>query len=101
MRDDDVVIYNGQQMRRDYAESLDVAQRMTHYQLDEGKYSRIAYGHETFRNPTEAKTQPCFHCSTVFGKLHEPLCDYEQCPICGGQVMSCDCGIFTENAVEA
>jgi hypothetical protein len=101
MAAEDIITYNGVQMRRDYAESLERAQRKTHYTLNESRYPRIPYGQETFRNPAEAQRQPCRHCSTVFGKLHEPLCDYEQCPVCGGQVMSCDCGIFTEHAIEA
>ena len=101
MPDDDIVIHNGIPMPRDYAESLQEAQRTTHYLVQSKKHPRVQYGQETFRNPVEAQTEPCRHCSTIIGQLHEPLCDYEQCPVCGGQVMSCDCNIFTENAAVA
>ena len=101
MAAEDIVTYNGQQMWRDYAESLEAAQRKIYYELDGCKYPRIRYGRETFRNSAEAQSQPCRHCSTIFGRLHEPLCDCEECPVCGRQVMSCDCGIFTEHVVEA
>lgn len=80
---------------------LEECQSLTHYRYEGKLYPRLAYGSETFRHPAEADRQPCRHCDAVKGQLHEPLCDYEQCPVCGGQVMSCDCGIFTENAVRA
>ena len=59
------------------------------------------YGSETFRTPAEAGRQPCRHCWAVKGHLHEPLCDYELCPVCGNQVMGCACGISTKDAVRA
>lgn len=74
-------------------------QSRTHYRFGDKLYPRLPYGLETFRTPTEATYQPCRHCDAVKGQLHEPLCDYEQCPVCGEQVMSCGCGIFTEDAV--
>jgi hypothetical protein len=80
---------------------LEESQSLTHYRFEGKLYPRLPYGLETFRNPTEAGRKPCRHCGAVKGQLHEPLCDYEQCPVCGEQVMSCDCGIFTEDAVRA
>ena len=74
---------------------------LTHYPLEGELYPRLPYGLETFRNSAEASYRPCRHCGAVKGQLHEPLCDYEQCPVCGEQVMSCDCDIFTEDAVPA
>ena len=77
---------------------LEECQSLTHYRAEGKLYPRVPYGLETFRNPAEANLGPCRHCGAVAGQLHEPLCDYEQCPVCGYQVMSCDCGIFTEDA---
>ena len=34
--------------------------------------------------------QPCRHCNTLLGKLHDPDCDYHQCLACTRQTMSCD-----------
>ncbi len=87
----DVVDFFGQQMQRDWAEMLQQAQLETHYAWVGTRYPRIPYGGETFRRPVEAASRPCRHCSTIAGKLHEPLCDYEQCPKCNWQRMSCDC----------
>ena len=34
---------------------------------------------------------PCHDCNTPLGGYHHPGCDNERCPICGGQLISCDC----------
>jgi hypothetical protein len=75
------------------------SQARTHYRFDGKLYPWLPYGSETFGAPAPVGRRPCRHCGAVRGQLHEPLCDYEQCPVCGEQVMSCDCGIYTENAV--
>jgi hypothetical protein len=91
MTDDDYVAFFGQRMRRDWAEMLAETQHRTHYLSNGRPYERIPYGAETFRDPKEAATEPCRHCKTIAWKLHEPRCDYEQCPVCNWQSMSCDC----------
>ncbi len=80
---------------------LEQSQSLTHDRFEGELYPRLPYGLEAFRNPVESDHKPCPHCGAVKGQLHEPLCDYEECPACGLQVMSCDCGIFTEDAVPA
>lgn len=98
MAPQDLVIHNGVQMRRDYAESLIAAQRLTHYSADGVLAPRIVYGFETYPMVTpEGDLCPC--CQAARGQLHEPLCEREKCPICKLQVMSCDCAFFTYNAV--
>jgi hypothetical protein len=81
----------GQSMTRDWADMLLATQLRAHYTSAGEVFRRIPYGSETFRQPVEAARQPCRHCNTVFGKLHEPMCDHEQCPKCNWQLMSCDC----------
>jgi len=100
MAADDLVIYNGISMRRDYAESLETAQRQTHYRVGDRVVPRIYFEDETYPMVTPG-TGLCSDCSAARGQLHEPLCDREQCPICRLQVGSCDCDILTDNAIEA
>lgn len=35
--------------------------------------------------------KPCGGCGTKPGKTHEPGCDWERCPLCGGQAIVCPC----------
>ena len=100
MNPDEIVTFNGIQMRRDYAESLENAQRTIFYRTNNSRVLRIRFGQETYPMVAPGSNLcPC--CSTVRGQLHEPLCEREQCPICKQQVMSCDCGIFTDDAIAA
>ncbi len=100
MAANDIVTYNGIQMRRDYAESLEQAQRAVSYRVKGALIPRISFGQETYPMVTPGSGLcPC--CSAARGQLHEPLCEREQCPVCKQQVMSCDCDILTDDAVEA
>jgi hypothetical protein len=100
MAADDLVTYNGVQMRRDYAESLEQAQRTIFYHVGGSVVPRIRFGQETYPMVTPGSGLcPC--CSAARGQMHEPLCEREQCPVCKQQVMSCDCDILPDDAVEA
>ncbi len=97
---EELIDYNGVSMRRDYAESLQMAQRKTNYRVDDRIIQRISFGGETYPMVTPGSGLcPC--CSAARGQFHEPLCEREQCPACKQQVMSCDCDIMTDDAIEA
>jgi hypothetical protein len=37
------------------------------------------------------RREPCPDCGCEPGEKHKPFCDQEQCPVCGGQKVSCEC----------
>lgn len=39
----------------------------------------------------------CPDCGAVSGGTHHPGCDLEECPACGGQIISCRCAEPTRN----
>lgn len=57
----------------------------------EGKlFDRIHFGAE----PVEMmhpRTDPCHDCRVDRGGYHHSGCDWEHCPRCGGQLISCGC----------
>ena len=91
MADDDLVEMFGQYMTRDWADALASAQLEPSYRDADGEYVRVPFGRESFLHPSVAESGPCRHCGTIKDKLHFEACDYEQCPKCGQQQMSCDC----------
>lgn len=50
-------------------------------------YKRILYGCEKFK----LKSPTCGDCGCKINSLHHLGCDIERCPICGGQLMTCNC----------
>jgi len=58
------------------------------------KIGRICYGDE--REGWGADGQPCHDCGVTKGELHTFGCDAERCPVCGGQVIYCECDFDDE-----
>src|SRR5215831_10966320 len=52
-------------------------------------FRRIANGEEQrYGVPTRAR---CHDCGVLDGKFHHPGCDWEECPCCRHQLISCSC----------
>jgi hypothetical protein len=39
------------------------------------------------------RKKTCGACGAVEGQIHNDFCDMEPCPICGDQVLYCDCDV--------
>ncbi len=53
-------------------------------------HMRIPYGQEK-RHKGPIDTAPCHDCNVQPGGIHHIGCDWEECPTCGMQVISCSC----------
>lgn len=90
---DEFVIYNGISVMREWPSEIFAAQSLIVYVIEGEEYRRIPYGAESSWldvDPGYADI-PCHDCAVVKGQLHVPGCDMEQCPRCGGQMLSCEC----------
>lgn len=87
--DGSFVMLNGMKVAAGWPEQLKAAQEITHYRIGGNDHRRIAYGGEP--EDWGADQQPCHDCAAVKGQFHVVGCDVERCPMCGGQVISCDC----------
>ena len=83
------VIYNGVEMPEGWPERIEEAQEMLDYSIGGTLYPRVRYGAEA--EDWGADRVPCHDCSVIKGQLHVPSCDVERCPVCGGQVITCEC----------
>ena len=47
---------------------------------------RVRFGYER-----DVADSPCVGCGRYYFDYHAPGCDWEQCPACGGQLVTCGC----------
>lgn len=58
----------------------------------EGKvFDRIFFGAEPGHPANTPTDLPCHDCGVHVGGYHHFGCDWERCPRCGGQMISCGC----------
>jgi hypothetical protein len=55
---------------------------------------RIRYGFERYAD-AEGR---CHDCGVARGGIHHLFCDFEECPVCRGQLLSCDHGLWVGSA---
>lgn len=82
----DRVEFRGTMVASFWPAKLAQAQLKTTYFVE---LSRIRYGDEP--SGLHAAQYPCSDCGAVRGECHVPGCDMEECPVCHGQALSCDC----------
>jgi hypothetical protein len=58
---------------------------------DGRKLDPIPYGGESEAYFSGKNPPNCHDCNAEIGYYHHTGCDWEQCPNCGEQLLSCDC----------
>ena len=84
------ILYRGVPLIEGWPEKIQSAQRVLAWTLNDKSVSRVRYGNE--QSDWHAESVPCHDCRVLKGEFHVPSCDVEECPACGGQLISCDCG---------
>jgi hypothetical protein len=86
---DEFVVYNGVRMVKEWPERIQEAQSQTTVMVGGVERRRIRYGEEP--EDWGANRVPCHDCSVIAGQIHVFGCDVERCPVCGGQLIYCEC----------
>jgi hypothetical protein len=83
------VLYRGVPMIEGWPEKIIAAQQIVSIGYVGRDVPRVRYGDE--KSDWSATTIPCHDCRVLKGEFHVPSCDVEECPVCGGQLITCDC----------
>lgn len=95
--DENLTIFRGQEVQKDelegYKKELDFNQKHSVLKDEQGvEFKRIKYS--SVRNYTEKEYEYCGDCGAINDEYHVFGCDIEECPKCGGQLLSCECGMM-------
>jgi hypothetical protein len=71
-----------------WPEKIMAAQKIALVRFEGRDIPRICYGKEQYDWDSSV---PCHDCRVLEGEFHVPSCDVEECPICGEQLLSCEC----------
>jgi len=71
------------------SQEIDAAQLQRTVVIAGIERQRVRYGEEA--EDWGADRQPCHDCGAVKGQFHVFGCDVERCPVCGGQLIFCEC----------
>jgi hypothetical protein len=88
MAEGKLIVYRGVPMAKGWPEEIEAAQHVLSYELNGRSFPRTRYGDERSHISPE---HPCHDCRVFKGEFHVPGCDMEECPVCGEQLISCDC----------
>lgn len=75
--------------RNDVKNMDDPTEQPTEIEIAGRQVKRVRYGEE--QDDWGADRGPCHDCGVQKGELHIFGCHVERCPICGGQVIFCEC----------
>lgn len=92
---EEFVTFNGVEVHRSWPLELLEAQSVDHLFLRGRTFARYRYGDEPWWKTSEIGGRPireCHDCAALPGEFHGTACDFEQCPCCQGQLLSCGCG---------
>ncbi len=83
------VTYQGERMIEGWPEKIQEGQKHSTVLIRGSTYERVRYGSE--HDDWGADRHGCHDCRVIKGQIHVWGCDGEECPKCGGQLISCDC----------
>ncbi len=89
------IVFRGREMHRKWARRLVAAQRVQVLVLDRVEVQRTPWGQEKWWGADYmeglAPADFCRDCAAALGEQHGPGCVLEECPNCGGQLITCEC----------
>ncbi|MBU5673269.1 hypothetical protein [Paenibacillus brevis] len=87
------VMYDGEEVHRNHPVIIAESQLFPFFAVQGIEYKRIKYGDE----PNNwGKHDRCPDCAVRKGLYHALNCDWELCPKCGGQAISCNCNLYND-----